>query len=53
MLLVCLEVVDISPVLDILLHISDISDINDILHSLCQLVIIVETSRYICYFRYF
>ena len=47
MLLVCLEVVYISAILDILLHISDISDINDILDILCQLVINVETSRYI------
>ena len=50
MLLVCLEVVDISAILDILLQISDISDILDILW---QLVQNVETSRYICYFRYF
>ena len=50
MLLVCLEVVDISAILDILLQISDISDILDILW---QLVQNAETSRYICYFRYF
>ena len=31
MLLVCLQVVDISAILDILLSISDISDILDIL----------------------
>ena len=54
MLLVCLEIVDINTaILDILLHISDISDISDFLDILCQLVINVETSRYIPYVRYF
>ena len=43
MLLVCLEVVDISAFLDILLQISDISDILDILHILWQLVLNAET----------
>ena len=50
MLLVCLQVVDISAILDILLQISDISDILDILW---QLVLNVVTSRFIRYFRYF
>ena len=45
MLLVCLEVIDISAILDILLQISDISDILDILNILWQLVLNVETSR--------
>ena len=53
MLLVCLQVVDISAILDILLQISDISYILDILDISWQLVLNVETSRYIRYFRYF
>ena len=53
MLLVCLEVVDISAILDILLQISDISDILDILDILWQPVLNFETSRYIRYFRHF
>ena len=53
MLLVCLEVVDISAILDILLQISDISDILDIVDILWQPVLNFETSRYIRYFRYF
>ena len=48
-----LKLVDISDILDILLQISDISDMFDILDILWQLVLKVETSRYICYFRYF
>ena len=48
-----LKLVDISAILDILLQISDISDILDILDILWQLVLNVETSRYICYLRYF
>ena len=51
MLLICLEVVDNSAFLDILLQISDISDILDILDILWQLVQNVVTSRYISYFR--
>ena len=53
MLLFCLQVVDISAILDILLQISDISDILDILDILWQLVLNVVTSRFIGYFRYF
>ena len=53
MLLVCLQVVDVSAILDILLQISDIPDILDILDILWQLVLNVVTSRYICYIRYF
>ena len=49
MLLICLEVVNISAILDILLQISNISDILDILWQLVQNVV---TSRYIRYFRY-
>ena len=45
-----LKLVDISAISDILLQISDISDILDIFW---QLVLNVETSRYIRYFRYF
>ena len=44
---------DISAILVILLQISDIFDILDMLDILWQLVLNVETSRYICYFRYF
>ena len=44
-----MKLVDISPILDILLQISDsdISDILDILDILWQLVLNVKTSRYI------
>ena len=52
MLLVSLQVVDISAILDILLQISDIPNILDILDILWQLLLNVVTSRYIHYFRY-
>ena len=42
-----LKLIDISAILDILLQISDISDIFDIFDILWQLVLNVETSRYI------
>ena len=45
-----LKLVDISAILDILVQISDTSDILDILW---QLVLNVETGRYIRYSRYF
>ena len=48
-----LKIVDISAILDILVQISDISDILDILDILWQLVLNVETGRYIRYSRYF
>ena len=45
MLLVCLEVVDMSAILDIRLQISIISDILDILDIVSQLVLSVETKH--------
>ena len=48
-----LKLVDIPSILDILVQISDISDILDILDILWQLVLNVETGRYIHYSRYF